>query len=85
LVQHAFISLVLFSGKKNHPTFDPRRKACPPSPQRPPKTRKKKKREKKKKKENTQTTQQVLHNVDFIVTHLCKSFSSFPLVGGKKL
>jgi hypothetical protein len=39
-----------------------------------------KKREKKKKK-NTQTTQQVLHNVDFIVTHLCKSFSSFPLVG----
>jgi hypothetical protein len=49
-------------------------------PQRPPKTRKKK-REKKKKKENTQTTQQVLHNVDFIVTHLCKSFSSFPLVG----
>ncbi len=42
-------------------------------PQRPTKTRKKK-REKKKKKENTQTTQQVLHNVDFIVTHLCKSF-----------
>jgi hypothetical protein len=44
---------VLFSGKKNHPTFDPKRKACPPSPQRPPKTRKIKKRKEEEKRKHT--------------------------------